>query len=178
MTFVQKRIRNMMGRILASMEHTLGESFSDITPEHRFTLDGDGILFIRNVILDACNDTIRSLPSNTSTSDVVIPQQGIKPLRFTEFDILDSDDGDSAPMCRLWGPADFIHVLRDQIGRGIVYNADGKTYYCCIGLKDNVDFVIPFMDKVRLMSINVGGGEYAEWRDSVVKMYIGDITND
>lgn len=178
MSFIQKRIRGMMGRILSSMEQTLEHPLGDIKPEDLFELNGDQVLLIRNAILDACNDTIRSLPSHGSSNDLVIPQNGIKSLTHASLDVLESDNSESAPMISMWGPIEFIHMLRDQIGRGIVYTKNGKCYYVCIGTSSNAEFVIPFLDKVRLTGINVACGTYKSWRDEVIGLYIGDIEDD
>jgi hypothetical protein len=168
----------MMGRILGSFEQTLDAEFSDIGSDDEFTFSGEEVLFIRNAILDACNDTIRSLPSGNGKSDIVIPAQGMKPLRFAELEILDGDDGEVTALCRMWGPAEFIHVMRDQIGRGVVYTNSDTCYYACASLQDNAQFVIPFLDKVRLAGITIASGHYQQWRDEVVGMYMGDIEND
>lgn len=174
--FADKRIRALMNRILAGVEHLLRCDFDQIEDKEQFKLQGEDILLIRNLVLDAGNDTIRSMGGGEADGGRMRFDRPMFPifkhavLEFTDAD----EDGDFDPMITMRGEFGTMHEIRDKIGVGLVYNDNGHTYYTCSGLDDVAYHVIPFLDKARMAKIIVGNGEYADWRARVVSMYRGE----
>jgi hypothetical protein len=126
------------------------------------------------LILDACNDTIRALPSKESNIDFSFQRESFPIYKHAVLTFEEDPDEGNVPIIIMCGDKRFIYEIRDKIGHGIVYNEEGRCYYTCVGLDDIVDYVIPFLDKARLARIIVGNGEYAQWRDRIVCMYKGE----
>jgi hypothetical protein len=170
--FVEKRIRGLIGRILSSYENIFRIDLEDVDPKEEFKLLGEDILLMRNLVLDACNDVIRSLPNSVpeKPGQVRFPRESFPIFKHAMLSFF----VDGIPVITLRGEFRFISEIRDKIGVGIVYNDEEYACYSCAGLEDIVNHAIPFLDKARLARIIIGKGEYSDWRDGVVCMYKGE----
>jgi hypothetical protein len=171
--FVVKRIRGLMGRILSSYENIFRMSdLEDVNPEEEFQILGEDILLMRNIVLDSCNDMIRSLPNGLpeKPNHIRFPRESFPIFKHAELSFMNDD----IPVVVLRGDFKLISEIRDKIGVGIVYNDNEYACYACSGLEETVNYLIPFLDKARLARIIIGNGDYQEWRNRVVRIYKGE----
>jgi len=174
MGFTDKRIRSLMTRILVGVEHLIRCDFDDINEEEDFVMKGEDILMMRNLILDAANDTIRSLSGDDIGPDKIRFERKTFPIfKYARLEFDDDPNAGDVPVITMRGDVASIQEIRDKIGIGLVYNEDGYTFYTCSGLDDIVYNVIPFLDKARIARIEIGNGGYAAWRNKIAKMYRG-----
>ena len=64
---LQKRVRGMAVRILATIEHTLSCHMENVRENDSFNVSGADLKVLRNEILNAAGDTTRSLQSMAKT---------------------------------------------------------------------------------------------------------------
>jgi hypothetical protein len=174
MDVVDKRIRSMMTRVLSATEHLLKCDFDDLKQEEEVRLSGEEILSIRNIVLDAGNDAIRALSKDGHVPGGLRFERHTFPIfKHAKLEFEDDDAEGDVPVITMRGETDVMHELRDKMGIGVVYNENGYTYYNCSGVDDIAYHVIPFLDKARMARIVVGNGQYADWRERVIRMYRG-----
>ena len=175
MSFVEDRLRAMQFRILSSIEHMLKCDLDAIEESEIFNLKGEDLKLLRSVVLDATNDTIRSLPKdgNLTAPDAKLrfPRNMFPVFKHAELDFLPSED---IPYIIFRGEEKFVREIRHKIQAGIVYNDDSFMCCACVGVDDVVNRVIPYLDMARMARITVGNGDYDDWRDRVVNIYLGE----
>lgn len=175
MSFTEKRIRAMMNRILSGLEHSIKCDLDQVGSDEEFKLGGDDILVLRNLVLDAGNDTIRSLPNTEPGPGSVRFERSTFPVfKHANIDMVPDEEEFLVPVITMRGEAAAMHEIRDKIGVGVVYNENGHTFYHCSGMDEIAYSVIPFLDKARMAKIVVANGEYGEWREAVIGLYRGE----
>jgi hypothetical protein len=174
---LQKRVRGMAVRILATIEHTLSCHMENVRENDSFNVSGADLKVLRNEILNAAGDTTRSLQSMAKTGapqKVSFDRAIFSCLEGARLEWAEDDDG-TEPVFYATGHLGELNQLRDLVGgTGLVY----KNTYVCIGLDQVVEHLIPFLDKASATGIKVAGGHYKPWRDEVCDLFLGGLGDE
>lgn len=174
---LQKRVRGMAVRILATIEHTLSCHMENVREDDSFGVSGADLKVLRNEILNAAGDTTRSLQSMNKTSSpqkVSFDRAIFSSLEKARLEWAEDDDGVD-PVFSVAGNLGELNQLRDLVGgTGLVY----KNTYVCIGLEQIVEHLIPFLDKASAAGIRVASGHYKPWRDEVCDLFLGGLGDE
>jgi hypothetical protein len=174
---LQKRVRGMAVRILATIEHTLSCHMENVRENDSFNVSGADLKVLRNEILNAAGDTTRSLQSMAKTGapqKVSFDRAIFSCLGGARLEWAEDDDG-TEPVFYATGHLGELNQLRDLVGgTGLVY----KNTYVCIGLDQVVEHLIPFLDKASATGIKVAGGHYKPWRDEVCDLFLGGLGDE
>lgn len=169
---LDKKVKNLMVRILSGIEKCNDIKFDDIKDNHEYEMRGSDLKLTRHEILNALNDFKRSLTDDKSIFDiskVTFYPQTIKLMNLGKVEITTN----KLPIFSTSGDAVTVRNFRNQINAGIVYNNGTDYTYCCVGVSDIVNKLIPILDMAVTININVASGKYESWRHQVRNIYLG-----
>jgi hypothetical protein len=106
----------------------------------------------------------------TDDNTLIMTQTFMGTVQKIEFDIKGN-----VPSMRVYADSAYrkeLDAVRSELGAGVLYNIDTALVLEIVGTESCINCVLPLMDKYRL---HEGvRKKYLQWRDIVVKTYIGD----
>lgn len=169
---LDKKVKNLMVRILGSIEKCHELKFDDVKDTEVYEIHGSDLKLTRHEILNACNDFKRSVMDDASLNSVsktTFYPQTIKIIAGSKVEF-----ANQTPVFSASGDPITIRNLRNQVGAGIVYNNGTDYTYNCVGINDVVNRLIPILDTAMTINVNVANGKYESWKHKVRNIYLGE----
>ena len=172
-SLIERKAKTLLARVMGTCERQFGTRLDECVEERAYSIKGSNLALLRDDILNAYNDFLRSVSLEPKTDGRITFTPGIMVLlQKMEFGIKNN-----APFISIrseTGDLASITILYRQIGDGIVYTDKGCPAYICRGIESMVQKIIPIIDSAIIANIRFNHNQYREWRDKVRNIYIGE----